>query len=981
MTILLADTTSANDVQFRTRRLLSLVLRKWQFCEIDSTYFEKVVSICLDEVAAMKVAGPDLADKKAREKTKSRGPTKPLNKTSKSLSSKSSPSPAGGKDERKQASSTLLNACLEIFTLLVSVAPTNPFIRDNVQIVKEILEPCFLQANHRDGKNTRQKLKEFLVPFVTADLNIQGRDSVMIQHVKVLLEAFITNSIDADALTRLETLSGPDARNEEKWKHDQIARTSDNSRVESPCLAYFSLDIISEVSKVSPLFVEGFTGSLVALLERLVANHLQEIGSEQRAFGVPRLLGSVSDIQNHQPTPTRGILDDICAFSRTKKFAADDSKSNDKSNSGLQGVPNLDKSLKNVVSCMTLICSSDLPYCFNKSRQVFMETIGLILDSSNNIQLLLTAVGIVGKWLASEDGSGPLALEERVMFLRKIISLDNRPIPSIVAQSLADLIGTIVLAIAERGVDTVFPARTPRLETCNLIELDIDQLNQLVDSTQTLFHRAIVACVLHGNPSIRHQALLFYQNLKEQFQDDMDATLTGCGASRPGKSVFEMLWQLFNSDYEGVRGRMWQLVFVEALMHICLPGSGTIEATGPWLPRPRRPRFIGSNVEPAQDTLVSFFSFMTKFKEKSEIGSKCVSSVLSLAHGDANLTQRLFESLMISAWSHLDDDEFRSLLIRPMEKLLSRPHNKDCFVGSSGVVNAVHGVLRVCRRLHPQPVLDPDVLISLGGIYGATHEVVALLEQEYRVIGSCCDSVLLQKIISGIRTCMQQLREENLDLGLAQKWCKQPETNYVLSLDIHGLVAEAITGYTKLVDFSESCGTGEKFRAADLEMDLWEDRWIHLQKEVCQMEVVADFASANRRYAMLLDAAWKNQDWDMIENLTSFPELVSLCERGDPLVKMCEILLAITRGKLSEVENLHTQTAQLCLQKWQSLPCIASGSHQHSELLHSFHRLVEFRESGQIMVETTNHSNRRTLPDLQNLLRYASALSNELSVE
>jgi hypothetical protein len=194
-----------------------------------------------------------------------------------------------------------------------------------------------------------------------------------------------------------ETLSGPDGRSDERWKKDQISLTVDNGQVGSSCLAFFSLDIISEVSKVSSSFVESFTGSLVALLERLVANHLQEIGSEERPPGVPKLGGRVAVIHNQQPIPTCGILEDICAISRTKKFALNDSKSNDKSNFGLQGVPNLSTSLKSVVSCLKLICHSDLPYCFSKNRQVLMKTLGLILDSSDNIQLLLTAVGIVGE--------------------------------------------------------------------------------------------------------------------------------------------------------------------------------------------------------------------------------------------------------------------------------------------------------------------------------------------------------------------------------------------------------------------------------------------------------------------------------------------------------------------------------------------------------------------------------------------------------
>ena len=119
----------------------------------------------------------------------------------------------------------------------------------------------------------------------------------------------------------------------------------------------------------------------------------------------------------------------------------------------------------------------------------------------------------------------------------------------------------------------------------------------------------------------------------------------------------------------------------------------------------------------------------------------------------------------------------------------------------------------------------------------------------------------------------------------------------------------------------------------------------------------------------MLETAWKQRDWDRVRKLCSFPSLVATIESGEPSIKMCETLLAVADGKLNEVENLHAQTAQLCLYRWQLLPELTSGSLAHSSLLHFFHRLVEIRESGQIMVETSNHSNGKTLPDLKNLLK------------
>jgi transformation/transcription domain-associated protein len=976
MKILLADTkaeTSTKGLEEKTRKLLSSVLRKWQTSKIHPVYFEKVVSMCIDEVAANRNATQDVPEKKAREKTKSRGSTKSSSKSSKSVSSKSSHTAGGAREEPKPVSSTLLLACLEIFIVLVSAAPENAFLTENAHVVKEILEPCFLRASHRDCRSLRKKLKEFLVPFLKSDFEKKDHDSGITLRIKVLLESFILNSLNSEPATAAssDSLSGLDAaRRDEGWNKDQRPFSFDAGRVGGSCLAFFSLDIINDISRVSSSFVESFTGSLVALLEKLVASHLQELASGQRQGGMTSLVGRASSLHQQQPTSTCGIVEEACVVSRTRKISAKESKSNEKSNIGLKRVSYIGTSLKSIVSCMKLICLSDLPFCFTEHRQTFLKTIGSILDSSDNIQLLLTAVGIVGKWLVLKDGSGPLTFHERVTFLRKISCLDSRPISPIVAQSLADLVGFVVLTIAEQGIDNVFPEKTRSPEITMTSELDSEKSQQCFDSTRTLFHRCLVSCVLNAHSSIRLRALSLYGTQA----DAIDAATSGPDASGvlfvPGRSLFDRLWQLLHSDYEGLCGRMWPLVFVEVLMCGDLPESGAMPEASAWVPRPKRPQYNGSKGCLPQGSVGSFFAFMAKFSDKSETRRRgCLSAVLSLAHGDQSLIQRLFETLMMSAWDKLCDDATRSLLIGPIERLLSRPYHAHTFNHSAGVVNSVQSVLKACRRLNPQPVLDTDLLVSLGGTYSVTHEVMSILEHEFKVLGSCNDSDVSEKVLAGIRICMQQLGEQNLELSLAQKWCSQPETNYVLSLDIHGMVKEAISGYTKLVDLAEASSIDETFRASDFEMDTWEDRWIQLQNEMGQLKVVLDYASAKENYSMLLQAAWKNQDWDKVDTLKSSASLITLCERGDPALKMSEILLAITRGKLSEVENLHSQTAQLCLQQWQSLPNIASGSRSHSALLHFFHRLVEFRESGQIMVETTNHSNRRTLPDLQNLLR------------
>ena len=119
----------------------------------------------------------------------------------------------------------------------------------------------------------------------------------------------------------------------------------------------------------------------------------------------------------------------------------------------------------------------------------------------------------------------------------------------------------------------------------------------------------------------------------------------------------------------------------------------------------------------------------------------------------------------------------------------------------------------------------------------------------------------------------------------------------------------------------------------------------------------------------MMECAWKARDWKAVQSLLPSPVIIAGLEKGDTETKINEIYLAIGNGKLGEVEKLHLQAVQLCLHKWQLLPSLSPSCNAHTALLQQFHRLVELRESGQIMLETRNHSTKGTLPDLKNLLR------------
>ena len=131
---------------------------------------------------------------------------------------------------------------------------------------------------------------------------------------------------------------------------------------------------------------------------------------------------------------------------------------------------------------------------------------------------------------------------------------------------------------------------------------------------------------------------------------------------------------------------------------------------------------------------------------------------------------------------------------------------------------------------------------------------------------------------------------------------------------MYGKVNDALKEYGAMVDKVES--SFESFRSGTLnppteeEISFWEDRWVALNRELCQWAVLTDFAEDSGCSKLMMDCAWKNRDWEKVRILCSSPPIIAALETGDFEVKMSEIFLAIADGKLSEVEHLHAQTGE-----------------------------------------------------------------------
>lgn len=219
-------------------------------------------------------------------------------------------------------------------------------------------------------------------------------------------------------------------------------------------------------------------------------------------------------------------------------------------------------------------------------------------------------------------------------------------------------------------------------------------------------------------------------------------------------------------------------------------------------------------------------------------------------------------------------------------------------------------------------------------------------------------------MVHGLRRCYEELNETDLDLTLVLDMCNLKETKPVLTLDVYGRVNEALKVYRNLTNKMAEGGfdfNQAKKSPSAAEMTVWEDRWIVLLKDLCQRPALAEYAETTNSPKLMMEWAWISRNWAGIRTLLKSPSSATEMESGDPDTKMNEIFAAIAEGDLGQVENLQAQTAQVFLRKWQLLPGISTTCDARSSLLRNFHRLVELRESGQMMSETSAHASKMVM--------------------
>jgi hypothetical protein len=956
--ILLADQkVQANCVNLNVRTIKTFrrILSRFKSPLVRPVYFEKVANLCAEE-AALEIS---------TEHTPTKG-----SKSPRSVSMKATLSASESKknDSAKLVTTEMLIACLDIFTALMDEAAQNDFLIDNVSLLKTIMGSCFRHISHSDGFQLHSKLQEFIVGlYRTSGTNVQVCKRLL-PFMNSLIEGLIAKPEDSNCSSSVSEQSRPSESRKEKTE------AGDGSMHDSQSVQ-FALAMIDDVCKLRNECFTVFSSALLSLGSRLIKKHLAAISARKRQ-GNPQTHQSVTTaIPQMYPTPIEGILDSAWLDEPIPSLPGTAAKSNvsfSKQGSTSKFSTSPGSPLRGLVMIVRLFETSSVPSTLSEDRNVLFHIVSSILDKSDDVHLLMAAVKVVGGWLLE---GGALTSSERRIFLWKIASCDIlNGLPDVESQPLADLIAHFVIKYLQD--------RPPLLSGgLAFRRTDDDAIQQGSFSEEATMRRALVACLLNANSGIRNKLLTLHASLVlGSDQSGGSPKIEAC--AEPKKALMSLL----QSDYEGLGGRCWIVVFVEVLLQRCTwtgllhqsGNAGNKQSCQAWLPCPNWD--TSADVSKANETEIvsTFYANVTRRKAPSSLDSGCIPSLQALAHGSTSCCRDLFGSLLSAAWNELPSNDNRLHFVPALERLLAQPFHSQCMRQTKskelaqGPLNVVQVFLEALKALEPRPLLDTHLLVTVAQNYNCWFQVLNILEDQYTIVaankGHAVAERLARNTLSAMRQCYRLLGDEETWTSLAFESCAVPESKWALSIDLYGLVNDASGAFRQIV---HRYGADESrfLKASDFELQMWEERWIDLQHELCQHEVVAEYGKLSGSPRLQLESSWKSQDWDGVRQHVASPTLLAAMEAGDPTVKICEAMVFVANGKLSDVENSHAQAAQLCLYKWQQLPRISRGSPSHTSLLHTFNRLVEIRESSQICVETSNHASGRTLPDLKNLLK------------
>ncbi|KUG01188.1 Phosphatidylinositol kinase (PIK-L3) [Phytophthora nicotianae] len=740
----------------------------------------------------------------------------------------------------------------------------------------------------------------------------------------------------------------------------------------------FTLKLLSGLAEITPEFVDHFAPALLKLAQRFTREHLIQSaatagggshggkhgGTNGAAMGVESGQAIVDSFGRNRvmATPSLAIINewnqmqsgrsnlavnnvvrhvmkrDASGEKATskKKSSANDSLGSDSSNSKAgnamkkkMGVSanqvsarsgfvggNGKRPIELLVLCYALLAKCT--FTAAEHRRLYTNLLVHCLEGSYNIPLLLQITRIVAKMIASTDPCHQvLSAKDKMTLLSKMATFDR--LNEISALPLNEEYYQLVLKLCEPPTEDS-KQQAPQLH-----------LSPTPQSHSLTTH--FMAGLLAPDPKTREKFLQIF------------FAVTGPGPVARLQLVLRQDWQACGTRY-------WPVIAIETLMAAISPNALLSVTT----------MLTSENTTPKTPAHGEFLETYGQIK-----ASELTLALRDLAHIDLELAKELWVSLFSAVWGLLQETD-QSQVSGQLLKILASKYNKrdlNVPLGASTPrrTNVVQTLMKGIVSTSPSaPVMTPELVLHIASAYDVWSCAIRLCEFQVEKSDLSVESRL--RWIEALSAIYKQLSEDDLRIGLSIENIAQPETRTALTLEALGCVHEAQEEYFHALSNAQS-GRVSVEDVNLFELRLWEERWVGCAKQLCQWQLMNDFAKSTQNQELLLDCAWKRGDWASAKQLLLSPSMQSSAELGCPQTRLQRLYISILDAdKRSAIDTLASQTAELALHQWQGLPRILSRA--HLPLMHLFHKFVEVKESIQMMEDIKSASAQHAaLPNLK----------------
>jgi len=327
-------------------------------------------------------------------------------------------------------------------------------------------------------------------------------------------------------------------------------------------------------------------------------------------------------------------------------------------------------------------------------------------------------------------------------------------------------------------------------------------------------------------------------------------------------------------------------------------------------------------------------------------------SLMHILAGDS-----IWKQFLQKLWSELDSVKRGELTVEVMKNLARNRSSRRCLgyseIPGHSVQHPSKSLLCAFLALSPPPTFPSEFLGAIAADTGVCHEVFNTIERGQ------LDTVEESKSVNTMLKILAHLEDRDMGLALVRASCTRSETDLAISLESFGHIAKAQQMMLHLLS-CENPDNDVVTKPFDLEQ--WQSRWIESAKELSQWDALSTYAKDVGNVELALESAVLTCEWGTVRSLRESPAFASIQERGGVKSKLYDIILSVIELRHGEADRFCMQSVQLALTQWQNNPDICKGSLFHRNLLHSFHRIIELRESATMLEQA--HRNPERMPDL-----------------